>query len=421
MKVLIIGSGGREHALVWKTAQSKAVDEVFCAPGNAGTAQEPKCQNIPISASETARLIDFSLKNSVKLAVFGPEDPLVAGAADVFRMHDISCFGPSIRGAWMEGSKSFTKDIMIKHGIPTAPYRLFTDPDKAEAYIRKKGTSVVIKADGLTGGKGVNVFSNLEWGLRSINEMMRQSKFGMAGKNVVIEKRLHGRETSFMNLVDRNFLIPLASSEDHKALYDGDRGPNTGGIGAVSPGSATPEEIRNMEGVAQKFLEALIAERILYRGLCYFGFMMEDNSLNILEINCRFGDPETQPVLFRMKSDIVPYLLSCAGGALSSMSEIEWDPRPAVCIVLVSEGYPGNYDIGKVITGLDEVAQMDNVKVFHAGTKIVNNRIITAGGRVLGVTALGNTMKETAALAYEAAERIYFDGKYCRRDIPRFL
>jgi len=421
--ILVIGSGGREHALAWKIAKSGSVWRVYCAKGNAGTAKTKKCINVDIEPSEIWKLLQFAKDNEVDLVVFGSEDTLAAGSADIFERNGIKVFGPSLLGAMMEASKIYAKELMQKYKIPTAAYRAFTDPEKAKEYIRRDiGMDGVVKADGLTGGKGVTVYSSLTQALCSINEMMIGKIYGKAGEKILIEKRLKGKETSYLFFTDGRNMIPCALLEDHKPLLDGDEGPNTGGMG-IGPADITEEEESKMNAIAKKLVWAMRMEGIDYRGLCYIGFMICNGQPYVLEINCRFGDPETQPLMLKMRSDIVPILFACTNGTLNQYT-IEWDERPVVCVVLAEDGYPVKPKDGQVVSGLKRVAHMKDVVVFYAGAVMDGKDVITKGGRNFGVVAFGRKRGDIASAAkraYEAAGKIYYDGIYYRRDIPRIL
>jgi phosphoribosylamine--glycine ligase len=383
----------------------------------------PGCRNVNIRANEIEKLGEFVLEKKIGLVVVGPEDPLVNAIADFFEVMDVSVFGPKQKGAMLEGSKSFTKKILKKYHIPTAGYRVFNRASAAEEYVMKHKLTKVIKADGLTGGKGVSVYKTVEEGLEAIDNMMRDGIYGEAGSTVVIEDRLRGLETSYQFFTDGSgAILELETVEDHKALLDKDRGPNTGGMGTLSPSRIVTRDIREkMRGIAKRLVYALKKEGIDYRGLIYVGFMIVDGEPYVLEINCRFGDPETQPLMLKMKSDIVPILLDCANGNLKRKM-IRWDRRSAACIVLASKGYPENPEKGKEISGLNNVGSIrSDLIVFHAGTVAKGDRVLTNGGRVLGVTALGYSPEDAAKRAYAAASLIKFEGKQWRKDIPRKL
>ncbi len=416
MKVLIVGGGGREHALSWKIAQSPKVTKLFCAPGNAGIAQLAECVDIP--AEEVQALLKFALREKVDLTVVGPEAPLVAGIVDRFEAHGLAAFGPSQRAAELEGSKVFAKHIMRKHAIPTARYDVFETVDAAEEHVRKASFPLVIKADGLAAGKGVVVCHRREEALDAIARMMKERVFGDAANKIVIEECLIGEEASILALTDGRTIVPLPSSQDHKRVNDNDKGPNTGGMGAYSPAPViTPEQQARIEReIIIPIVHAMNTEERRYKGVIYAGVMMTDDGPRVLEFNVRFGDPETQPILARLKGDLVPVLKAIAEGNLQDAS-LEWDPRPAVCVVMASGGYPGRYEKGKVISGLEAAGALDDVVVFHAGTALKDGKVVTAGGRVLGVTARGGDVAAAIRRAYDAAKLIRFDGAHYRTDI----
>jgi phosphoribosylamine--glycine ligase len=422
MKVMVSGSGGRENALVWKIGKSDLVDAIICVPGNSGTEDVKKCTNVPISITDIDGLVGLATKENPDLVVVGPEGPLVEGLADKLRECGIPVFGPSKRGALLEGSKEFAKKLMKKYGIKTADYEIFTDPNKAKEYILKNGLSKVIKADGLTGGKGAYVYKSIEEAFKAIDDMMVHGIYGEAGRKIIIEDRLVGQEVSYQILTDGKTFIPLELVEDHKQLLDGDQGPNTGGMGALSPLRIAPSLEKRMREIADRFVCAMETEGIDYQGVCYIGFMIVNGELYVLEINCRFGDPETQVLMPRMKSDIVPILLACTNGTLDQ-HKIEWDPRPAVCVVLAARGYPDNPEKGKVIHGLESpfLKVMDDTFIFHAGTIKKDNIILTNGGRVLCVVAIGAHIKDSAKKAYGVVRGLNFEGMQYRKDIPRGL
>jgi len=416
MKVLIVGGGGREHALAWKIAQSPMVEALYCAPGNAGTATV--AENVDIPADEVLGLLRFAQREGIDLTVVGPEAPLVAGIADRFEAHGLAVFGPSQRAAELEGSKVFAKHILRKHAIPTAHYDVFETVDGAEEHIREAEFPLVVKADGLAAGKGVIVCHEQAEALEAIDRIMKLRAFGDAGNRVVIEDCLVGEEVSILALTDGRTIVPLPTSQDHKAIYDADAGPNTGGMGAYSPAPVITEAqaARIEREILIPIVHAMNAEDRRYKGVVYAGLMMTDDGPRVLEFNVRFGDPETQPILMRLQGDLVPVLRAIAEGNLQA-AKLDWDPRPAVCVVLASGGYPGSYEKGKVITGLDEANALDDVVVFHAGTALRDGQVVTAGGRVLGVTALGDDIQGAIDRAYEAVGKIQFDGMYCRSDI----
>jgi len=416
MKVLVVGGGGREHALVWKIAQSPKVSEVYCAPGNAGISEQATL--VPIQANDLDRLLDFALEEKIDLTVVGPEDPLTRGIVDLFESKGLLIFGANKRAAEIEGSKAFAKEMMRKYLIPTASCEVFDNRNEAVKYIRTQGAPVVIKADGLAAGKGVTVCKTVEEAVRSVDQIMMEKIFGSAGNRVVVEEYLVGEEASYLAFTDGKTILPLASSQDHKAILDGDRGPNTGGMGAYSPAPVVTDEVH--EKILEKILRPIIygmgEEGRPYRGVLYAGLIIHDGHPKVLEFNARFGDPETQPVLMRMKGDIVPILEACMGGTLSR-HKIEWDSRASVCVVMASRGYPGDYEKGKIIEGLKEVSQMERVFVFHAGTTLKDGQVATSGGRVLGVTGLGEDIPRAIERAYQAVKMITWDGVHYRADI----
>lgn len=420
MNLLVVGKGGREHALVWKLAQSPRVRHVFCAPGNAGTAQDGV--NVPIAVNDFLGLERFARKESIGLTVIGPEEPLALGIVDHFQAAGLRVFGPSKEAARIEASKVFAKQLMRHADVPTADFRVFDHPEPARTYVASRDYPVVVKADGLAAGKGVIVCKTADDAKDAIRRIMEREEFGRdTGRQIVIEKRLDGEELSILALVSGRSLVPLPPTQDHKALFDGDEGPNTGGMGAYCPAPlATSELLAEIErDVLVATVHALKRSRRAFRGVLYAGLMATNQGPRVLEYNCRFGDPETQPLLMRLKTDLLDLLEAVVDDRLGEFAEekLDWDPRPAVCVVMASEGYPGNYPKGRVITGLDEAAKLSNVKVFHAGTKLENNFTVTDGGRVLGVTALGDTLADAKRNAYEAVARIQFQGAHYRRDI----
>lgn len=418
MRVLIIGDGGREHALAWKVAESLAVDAVFVAPGNAGTASEPKVQNVNIPADNTEALVKFALDNAVGLVIVGPEAPLVAGIVNAFDAARVPCFGPSRAAARLEGSKSYAKDFLTRYNIPTAAYRTFTEVDAARAYIEGQGAPIVVKADGLAAGKGVTVAATVEEALAAVDECLAQDRFGAAGSLVVVEECLLGEEVSFICMVDGENILPLASSQDHKARDNGDLGPNTGGMGAYSPAPVVNEVLhdRIMNEVMEPTVRGLVADGNPYTGFLYAGLMIDASGApRVLEFNCRFGDPETQPILMRLRSDLVEICQAALEERLHKI-EIEWDTQAALGVVMTAGGYPGKYRSGDEITGLEE-ADSKSVKVFQAGTRRDNGKTVTAGGRVLCVTALGETVKQAQERAYAVVGKIHWQDAYYRTDI----
>ena len=418
MKVLIIGSGGREHALAWKAAQSESVTQVFVAPGNAGTAIEPKLENVALDVLDFDGLVAFAKSNEIGLTIVGPEAPLVEGIVDRFRDEGLRIFGPSKGAAQLEGSKAFTKDFLARQQIPTAEYQNFTEIEPALAYLQEKGAPIVIKADGLAAGKGVIVAMTLKEAEDAVKDMLAGNAFGEAGSRVVIEEFLDGEEASFIVMVDGKNVLPMATSQDHKRVGDKDTGPNTGGMGAYSPAPVVTQEIhdRVMAEVIMPTVEGMAAEGNDYTGFLYAGLMiMADGTPKVIEYNCRFGDPETQPIMLRLKSDLVE-LCQIAVDEKLDTATAEWDERRALGVVLAAGGYPGDYKKGDLISGLPE-AEQEGMKVFHAGTQLIDGKVATSGGRVLCATALGNTVSEAQANAYKLAEGISWDGSFCRTDI----
>ncbi|KAF0191986.1 MAG: phosphoribosylamine--glycine ligase [Gammaproteobacteria bacterium] len=418
MNVLIIGSGGREHALAWKAAQSSKVTRVYVAPGNAGTASEPRIENVPVPADDIDALKAFAQKNAIGLTIVGPEVPLVAGIVDIFRAAGLPCFGPTKAAAQLEGSKAFTKDFLARHRIPTAAYGVFSEIAPAIAYIKKHGTPIVIKADGLAAGKGVVIAGNEREAIAAVDSMLAGNAFGAAGSRVVIEEFLDGEEASFIVMVDGKHILPLATSQDHKARDNGDTGPNTGGMGAYSPAPVVTREIhdRVMRDVIEPTVRGMAADGHPYTGFLYAGLMIDgDGTPKVLEYNCRFGDPETQPIMMRLNSDIVVLCQQALAGRLND-ARVVWDDRVALGVVMAAGGYPETYRKGDVISGLDRDALPDT-KVFHAGTAERNGRIVTAGGRVLCVCALADTVRDAQTLAYQMVDRIQWQGAYYRTDI----
>ncbi len=417
MNILIIGSGGREHALAWKAARSAGVTRVFVAPGNAGTAREPKVENVDIGITNSTALVRFATENGIALTIIGPEIPLVTGLVDAFTAAGLRCFGPTQAAARLEGSKRFTKEFLARHNIPTAEYASFTDLKQAQAYIRNKGAPIVVKADGLAAGKGVIVAQTEQAALSAAEEMLAGNAFGDAGHCVVIEEFLNGEEASFIVMVDGEHVLPLATSQDHKPRDDGDKGPNTGGMGAYSPAPLITPQLheRIMEQIIHPTVQGLAAEGTPYTGFLYAGLMIAaDGEPKVLEYNCRFGDPETQPIMMRLQSDLVELCNRALDGRLQDATAA-WDPRPALGVVMAAGGYPGSYHKGDIISGLPD--DLPDLKVFHAGTREKNGNIVTNGGRVLCVTALGQTIAEAQQRAYKAAEKIHWNNRYYRTDI----
>ena len=417
MNVLIIGSGGREHALAWKVAQDKRVDKVFVAPGNAGTAVEPKCENVNIDVLAIEQLADFAEQN-VQLTIVGPEAPLVKGVVDLFRSRKLDIFGPTAAAAQLEGSKAFTKDFLARQNIPTADYQNFTEVEPALAYLQKVGAPIVIKADGLAAGKGVIVAMTLQEAEDAVRDMLAGNAFGDAGSRVVIEEFLDGEEASFIVMVDGENVLPMATSQDHKRVGDADTGPNTGGMGAYSPAPVVTAEVhqRVMDEVIYPTVRGMAAEGNVYTGFLYAGLMIDKaGKPKVIEFNCRFGDPETQPIMCRLESSLVLLVEAALAKALDKV-EATWDPRPTVGVVIAAGGYPADYAKGDVIEGLDAAAQLEG-KVFHAGTALKDGQIVTAGGRVLCATAIGRTVEEAQQQAYRLAEKIRWNGSFYRNDI----
>jgi phosphoribosylamine--glycine ligase len=418
MKILIIGGGGREHALAWKIAQSPRAGKIFVAPGNAGTAREAKCENVVIAAEDVDGLLRFAQQNKIDLTVVGPEAPLVLGVVDRFRAAGLRIFGPTKDAARLEGSKAFTKDFLARHKIPTAAYGNFTDVAAAEAYIKKSGAPIVVKADGLAAGKGVIIAQTVDEAIAAVRDMLAGNAFGAAGHRVVIEEFLQGEEASFITMVDGEHILPLATSQDHKRAGDGDTGPNTGGMGAYSPAPVVTPEIhaRIMREVIEPTVRGMKAEGHPYTGFLYAGVMIApDGTPKVLEFNCRFGDPETQPVMMRLQSDFIELIEAALDGRLDRV-QAQWDSRAALGVVMAAGGYPGSYDKSDVITGLPEKAETD-CKVFHAGTALKNGAVVTSGGRVLCVTALGATVGAAQSRAYETVKKIRWHGVQYRHDI----
>ncbi|MGJ3257813.1 MAG: phosphoribosylamine--glycine ligase [Alcanivorax sp.] len=418
MKVLIIGGGGREHALAWKVAQAAQVEKVFVAPGNAGTAREAKLENVAIDVLDQSALLAFAQDNNIDLTIVGPEAPLVEGLVDNFQANGLKCFGPSKAAAQLEGSKAFTKDFLARQNIPTGAYGNFTDMDEALAYVREQGAPIVIKADGLAAGKGVIVAMTLQEAEDAVRDMLDGNKFGDAGHRVVVEEFLEGEEASFIVMVDGKNVLPMATSQDHKRVGDGDTGPNTGGMGAYSPAPVVTDAVyqRIMDEVITPTVEGMAAEGMPYTGFLYAGLMINpDGAPKVIEYNCRFGDPETQPIMMRLQSDLAALCLAALDGKLDQ-TEIQWDPRPTLGVVIAAGGYPDSYDKGDVIDGLDQ-ADSDTVKVFHAGTAEKDGQVVTSGGRVLCVTGVGDTVSEAQANAYLGVKQITWRNAYHRTDI----
>ncbi|MGI9517395.1 MAG: phosphoribosylamine--glycine ligase [Pirellulaceae bacterium] len=423
MKILVLGSGGREHALVWKLSGSSRVDRVFCAPGNAGTEEDG--ENVDIAADDIPAQVEFARQNAIDLVVVGPEQPLCDGIVDAMSDSGIRVFGPSRDAARLEGSKAFCKQILRSANVPTAAFQAFHDPRAAERWVTERfdetpqNVPLVVKADGLAAGKGVIVCSNREEVFAAIDQIARQKNFGNAGNQIVIEERLQGVEASVLAITDGRTIVTLPPAQDHKAAWDGDRGPNTGGMGAYCPTPLVDEKMLHWieESVLVPTIHTMKRNRHPFRGLLYAGLMLTSQGPRVLEYNVRFGDPECQPLLMRLNSDLVDLLMASVEGTLDRLPRIEWEPRPALCVVMAAEGYPGDYVKGKTIRGLDEAAAIEDVKIFHAGTRRVDSEVVTNGGRVLGVTALGDSLAQAKLQAYRAVKCIRWDGAWCRKDI----
>lgn len=414
MKVLVVGGGGREHTLVWKLKQSPQVDKIYCAPGNGGIAQDAEC--VPLAAEDLHRLADFAQEQQIDLTVVGPEAPLTTGIVDLFKARGLKVFGPEARAACLEGSKVFAKEKMTRYGVPTAAYRVFYDAAAALEFVRELNSPCVVKADGLAAGKGVIVANNREEAEQAVHLIMEERAFGDAGKAVVVEQRLEGEEVSVLAFTDGKTIKTLAASQDHKRVFDGDEGPNTGGMGAYSPPPVYTSELheKTVKDILEPVIYGLADDGIKYKGVIYAGLMITSEGPYVLEFNCRFGDPETQVVVPRLKSDLVEVMNAVIEERLAEV-ELEWDPRAAVCVVAASGGYPGAYEKGKVITGLDELPP--DVLVFHAGTALSDGKLVTSGGRVLGITGFGATIEDAVKRAYSGMEKIHFEGIHYRRDI----
>lgn len=415
MKVLVIGGGGREHAIVWKLSQSRHVDRIYCMPGNAGIAEIAECIDVN---NDLEALLDFVKYEWIDLTIVGPEEPLSRGIVDLFEKEGRKIVGPNREAARLEASKVFAKDFMRRYGIPTAQYRVFSSYIHAEDYLRFRGAPIVVKADGLAAGKGVFVAKTIDEAIDALRLIMKERIFGEAGERVVIEDYIDGEEASFMAFCDGKTVVPMVSSQDHKRVFDNDEGPNTGGMGAYSPAPVITEAIEEtvMKKIMLPVIRGMRAEGIRYKGILYAGLMIKDGFPYVLEFNCRFGDPETQPVLSRLQTDLVDISFAMLEEKLSEI-EIRWRPEASVCVVIASRGYPGKYDKGKVITGLDKLKGINDLFVFHAGTAYNNGNIVTAGGRVLGITALGRDIVEARDRVYDAIREIHFEGMHFRRDI----
>ncbi len=416
MKVLVVGSGGREHAICWAIAKSPLCGELYCAPGNAGIERVAEC--IDIAPDDVDALVRFAADNGIEFVVVGPEAPLVDGLVDRLQVAGIKAFGPSAKAALLEGSKSFMKDLCAKYDIPTGDFETFDEPDAAKEYILRHHAPIVVKASGLAAGKGVILCRNKNEAYAAIDHIMTERAFGDAGDEVVIEEFLQGEEVSFFALVDGKCAVPLVSAQDHKAAYDGDEGPNTGGMGAYTPAPAMPGDVLEtvMETIINPTISAMAAEGRPYKGVLFAGLMITEDGPKVLEYNVRFGDPECQPLMMRLKSDIMEALLACADGRLDKI-ELDWRAAAALVVVMATKGYPGHYRKGSEIKGLDGVGESDDVVIFHGGTKAKGDKILAVGGRVLGVTALGADVAEAQKKAYEAVDRIDWPGGFCRRDI----
>ncbi|MGB4520532.1 MAG: phosphoribosylamine--glycine ligase [Candidatus Omnitrophota bacterium] len=423
MRVLVIGSGGREHALVWSIAQSKLVDKIFCAPGNGGIAKQAEC--LDIKAEDIPALLEFARKEKIGLTVVGPEAALSEGIVDEFKNYDLKIFGPSKAATRLESSKVFAKELMAEYGVPTADFKIFSDSASAKKYIRQINAPCVVKADGLAQGKGVIVAGTIDEAEEAVALIMEKKVFGEAGNKVIVEECLKGQEASILVFTDSKKVIPLASSQDHKRVFDNDQGANTGGMGAYSPAPVVTQELFKeiLDKIIYRTIDGLVRKGIEYTGVLYAGVMLTKEGPKTLEFNVRFGDPETEAILPRMKSDLVEVMLGVAENKLSKLNNLDWDKRACVCVVCSSGGYPGNYEKGKEIFGLDETAKMKDVVVFHAGTRQLANpqtgkpKILTNGGRVLGVTGLGDTIRGAIDKTYQAVKKIHFDGMHYRKDI----
>lgn len=418
MRILLIGGGGREHALAWKLAQSDKVEKIFAAPGNPGIAMLKKCSCIDLKLDDLEKVADYAEEESIDLTVVGPEATLVAGIADVFKRRGLPVFGPSKAAAQLEGSKAFSKELMAKYNIPTAFFKICEDMETAKAYVKEKGAPIVVKADGLAAGKGVVVAMTEEEALEAIEEMMGEHKFGNAGARVVLEEYMEGEEASLLAFTDGKTVVPMLAAQDHKRIFDNDQGPNTGGMGTYAPAPVMTDILRlkATERILKPVVAAMAKEGTPYQGCLYAGLMIKDDVIKVVEFNCRFGDPETQVVLPLLESDLAEIMLACATGTLAQ-ADVAWSDKAAVCVVMASGGYPESYETGKVVTGLAEADAQENTVVFHAGTKNAAGSIVTAGGRVLGVTAVDDNIRAARDRAYAAVENIKFDGAFYRKDI----
>ncbi len=418
MKILLIGGGGREHALAWKLAQSPSAEKIYAAPGNPGIAALPKCECVSLQLDDLEKVADFAAEQGVGLTVVGPEAPLVAGIADVFQRRGLPLFGPSRAAAQLEGSKAFAKELMAKYNIPTAFFKVCCDAESAKAYVREQGAPIVVKADGLAAGKGVVVAMTEAEALAAIEDMMSGHKFGAAGARVVLEEYLEGEEASLLAFTDGKTVVPMLAAQDHKRVFDGDAGPNTGGMGAYAPAPVLTDILRlkATEKILKPVVAAMAAEGMPYSGCLYAGLMIKGDSIKVVEFNCRFGDPETQVVLPLLQGDLAQIMLACAVGNLAQ-ADIAWSEQAAVCVVMASGGYPGSYAAGKPISGLREAGAMEQVVVFHAGTKEADAGVVSAGGRVLGVTATGSSIRDARDRAYAATSKLAFEQGFYRKDI----
>ena len=418
MRILLIGGGGREHALAWKLVQSPKVEKLYAAPGNPGMALLQKCECINLNVDDLEGVADYAEEKSIDLTVVGPEAPLVAGLADVFKRRGLPVFGPSKAAAQLEGSKAFSKELMAKYNIPTAFFKICEDIDTAKAYVEEKGAPIVVKADGLAAGKGVVVAMTKEEALEAIDEMMGDHKFGAAGARLVLEEYMEGEEASLLAFTDGKTVVPMIAAQDHKRVFDGDEGPNTGGMGTYAPAPVMTDILRlkATELILKPVVEAMAKEGTPYQGCLYAGLMIKGDSVKVVEFNCRFGDPETQVVLPLLDGDLAEIMLACATGTLDK-AEVAWHDKAAVCVVMASGGYPESYEKGKEITGLAAAEEDKDVVVFHAGTKEAEGKIVTSGGRVLGVTAVDSSIKAARDRAYAAVEKIAFEKNFYRKDI----
>ncbi len=418
MKILVVGGGGREHAIIWKIKQSPLVDKIYCAPGNAGISELAEC--VPIGVMEFNKLIDFVKENNIDYTIIGMDDPLAGGIVDAFEREQLKVFGPKQNAAILESSKAFSKNLMKKYNIPTANYETFNSYEAAKEYLEKQSMPIVLKADGLALGKGVLICRTIEEAHQGLKEMMQDHKFGSAGNTVVIEEFLEGPEVSILSFCDGKTIVPMVSAQDHKRAYDNDEGLNTGGMGTFSPSKFYTEQMAEecMKTIFQPTVDAMIKEDRPFVGIIYFGLMYTKNGMKVIEYNARFGDPETQVILPRLKTDLLQIMLACTNGTLDKLN-IEWYDNAAVCVILASGGYPISYDKGYEISGLEEVSKKKDTIVFHSGTAKKDERIVTSGGRVLGITGIGNTIDEAIKTAYESVELVDFNKKHFRTDIGK--